>query len=152
MNRNHITIILCFVFAFLLTNCHSRRNNQDKNGEESVIYPMDVIRDTLTSDVHSQTTLYPLQEEVLESFLEKARTDCSSLQKETTSFETLYFFLNKLNKIIYPIYFLNLRGLKSQLLVNAAFQTLIKLQKLLPKSYIFCQASLHIVVMTDSVK
>ena len=72
MNRNHITIILCFVFAFLLTNCHSRRNNQDKNGEESVIYPMDVIRDTLTSDVHSQTTLYPLQEEVLESFLEKA--------------------------------------------------------------------------------
>lgn len=41
--------------------------------DENVIYPMDVIRDTLTADVHSQTTLYPLQEEVLESFLEKAQ-------------------------------------------------------------------------------
>ena len=73
MNRNHITICLCLVLAFLLTNCHSGRNNQNNNGEESVIYPMDVIHDTLTADVHNQSTLYPLQEEVLESFLEKAR-------------------------------------------------------------------------------
>ena len=39
---------------------------------ENVIYPIDVIRDTLFADVHSQTTLYPLQDEVLESFMEKA--------------------------------------------------------------------------------
>jgi autonomous glycyl radical cofactor GrcA len=35
---------------------------------------MEVIGDTLVSDVHSQTTLYPLKEEVLEAFLEKAKT------------------------------------------------------------------------------
>jgi hypothetical protein len=34
---------------------------------------MEVISDTLVADVHNQNTLYPLEEEVLESFLEKAR-------------------------------------------------------------------------------
>ena len=71
MKQNHLTICLCLMLAFLLTNCFSR--NKDKEGqEESVIYPMEVIRDTLVADVHSNTTLYPLQEEVLEAFLEKA--------------------------------------------------------------------------------
>ena len=56
-----------------LNDCQSRKNHQNDNIEENVIYPVDVIRDTLVADVHSQTTLYSLQEEVLESFLEKAR-------------------------------------------------------------------------------
>ena len=73
MNRNHSTICLCLILTFFLTSCFSRRNNQDDNSSESVIYPVDVIRDTLVADVHSQTNLYPLQEEVLESFLEKAK-------------------------------------------------------------------------------
>lgn len=73
MNRNHLTICLCLILTVLLTSCFSRRNNQDDNSSESVIYPVDVIRDTLVADVHSQTTLYPLQDEVLESFLEKAQ-------------------------------------------------------------------------------
>lgn len=73
MNRNPLTYIAIICVVFLLTNCHSRRNNQDNGSEESVIYPMDVIRDTLTANVHNQNTLYPLQEEVLESFLEKAQ-------------------------------------------------------------------------------
>ncbi len=73
MKKNHLTAFLCFTLIFLLTNCLSRRNNQNDSPEESVIYPMEVIRDTLFADVHSQTTLYPIQEEVLESFLEKSR-------------------------------------------------------------------------------
>ena len=73
MNRNHLTICLCLILTVLLTSCFSRRNNQDDNSSDSVIYPVDVIRDTLVADVHSQATLYPLQEEVLESFLEKAQ-------------------------------------------------------------------------------
>ncbi len=72
MNRNHLTICLLLVLAFLLTDCHSRRKDQNNQGEESVIYPMEVIRDTLTADVHSPKSLYPMQEEVLSSFLEKA--------------------------------------------------------------------------------
>lgn len=72
MNRNHITFYFCLVLAFLLTNCHSGRNGQNNNGNESVIYPMEVIRDTLAANVHDQKTLYPLQEDVLENFLEKA--------------------------------------------------------------------------------
>ena len=72
MNRNHITFYFCLVLAFLLTNCHSGRNGQNNNGDESVIYPMEVIRDTLAANVHDQKTLYPLQEDVLENFLEKA--------------------------------------------------------------------------------
>ncbi len=72
MNRKPLTIYICLTLVLLLTSCFSRRNNQDETAEEAVIYPMDVIRDTLTADVHRQTTLYPLQEEVLNAFLEKA--------------------------------------------------------------------------------
>lgn len=72
MNRNHLTIFLCLLLAFVLTDCKSKKNNQTEDSNEPVVYPMEVIRDTLTADVHSQTTLYPMQEEVLESFLEKA--------------------------------------------------------------------------------
>ena len=72
MNRKPLTIYLCLTLVLLLTSCFSRRNNQDETAEEAVIYPMDVIRDTLIADVHRQTTLYPLQEEVLNAFLEKA--------------------------------------------------------------------------------
>ena len=71
MKQNHLTICLCLALAVLLTNCFSG-NKDKKDTEESVNYPMDVICDTLVSDVHSQTTLYPLQEEVLEAFLEKS--------------------------------------------------------------------------------
>ena len=74
MNRNHITFCLCFVLAFLLTNCKSKKDDSTGNIDEPVVYPMEVIRDTLTADVNSTKTLYPLQEEVLASFLEKANT------------------------------------------------------------------------------
>ncbi len=71
MKKNHLTICLCLILTFLLTNCLSRSKDKE-NIEETVIYPMEVIRDTLVADVHSQATLYPLQEEVLAAFLEKA--------------------------------------------------------------------------------
>ena len=73
MKQNPITYIIAICLVVLLTNCQSRKNNQNNLEDENVIYPVDVIRDTLVADVHSQTTLYPLQEEVLESFLEKAQ-------------------------------------------------------------------------------
>lgn len=73
MNQNHIAIIISVCLIILLTNCHSRKSTQDNLSDETVNYPVDVIRDTLIVDVHSQTTLYPMQEEVLESFLEKAK-------------------------------------------------------------------------------
>ena len=38
-----------------------------------MIYPLGVIGDTLVADVHSQTTLYPMQEDVMATFLEKSR-------------------------------------------------------------------------------
>lgn len=72
MNRKPLTYIIAICLAVLLTNCHSKGNDQISDGEESVIYPMEVIRDTLTANVHDQKTLYPLQENVLETFLEKA--------------------------------------------------------------------------------
>ena len=73
MKQNLLTFIAALCLMAFLTDCQSRRNNQDENQNANVIYPVDVIRDTLVTDVHSQTTLYPLQEEVLESFLEKAQ-------------------------------------------------------------------------------
>ena len=72
MNRKPLTYIIAICLVFLLTNCHSRRNDQNNRGEDSVIYPMEVIRDTLAANVHNPKTLYPLQEDVLETFLEKA--------------------------------------------------------------------------------
>ena len=73
MKQNHITIIVSLSLIFLLTCCLSRKNNEGSTTEENVNYPVDVIRDTLVANVHSETTLYPLQEEVLENFLEKAQ-------------------------------------------------------------------------------
>ena len=73
MKQNLLTFLAVLCLMVFLTDCQSRRNHQNDNIEENVIYPVDVIRDTLVADVHSQTTLYSLQEEVLESFLEKAR-------------------------------------------------------------------------------
>ena len=72
MNRKPLTYIIAICLAVLLTNCHSKGNDQISDGEESVIYPMEMIRVTLTANVHDQKTLYPLQENVLETFLEKA--------------------------------------------------------------------------------
>lgn len=72
MKQNHFTICLCISLIVLLTNCNSRRNNSDENTDETVVYPMELIRDTLVADIHRQTTLYPLQEEVLEAFMEKS--------------------------------------------------------------------------------
>lgn len=74
MNRNHLTFFLCLVLVFLLTDCKSKKNNLVEKPDEPVVYPTEIIRDTLTADVRSQKTLYPLKEEVLASFLEKAQT------------------------------------------------------------------------------
>ena len=71
MNRNPLTYIIAVTLILLLTSCFSRRNNQDDTGGDAVLYPMEVIGDSLVADVHSHDSLYPLQEEVLESFLEK---------------------------------------------------------------------------------
>ena len=72
MNRNPFTYIIAISLVLLLTSCFSRRNHQDDTDGGAVVYPMDVIRDTLIADVHCHDSLYPLQDEVLESFLEKA--------------------------------------------------------------------------------
>jgi hypothetical protein len=72
MKQNLLTFFAALCLIVLLTDCKSRRNNQNEISESDVVYPVDVIQDTLVADVRSQTTLYPLQEEVLESFLEKA--------------------------------------------------------------------------------
>lgn len=72
MNRKPLTLYLCLTLVILLTSCFSRKNGDDENNEENVVYPMEVIGDTLVADVNSQTTLYNLQKEVLDSFLEMA--------------------------------------------------------------------------------
>ena len=74
MKQNLLTFFAVLSLMVFLTDCQSRKNHQNDNIEENVIYPVDIIRDTLVADVHSQTNLYPLQEEVLESFLEKIQT------------------------------------------------------------------------------
>ena len=74
MNRNLTTIFLCIVLAFLLTDCKSKKTDAENAIEENVVYPMEVIRETLTADVHSKKILYPMKEEVLASFLEKANS------------------------------------------------------------------------------
>ena len=74
MKQNLLTFFAVLSLMVFLTDCQSRKNHQNDNIEENVIYPVDIIRDTLVADVHSQTNLYPLQEEVFEAFLEKIQT------------------------------------------------------------------------------
>jgi hypothetical protein len=73
MNRKPFTYIIAISLVVLLTSCFSRRNHQDDTDGKTVVYPMQVIRDTLIADVHCHDSLYPLHDEVLESFLEKAK-------------------------------------------------------------------------------
>jgi len=73
MNLKPLTFCYFLSLIFLLTCCISKEKDQEVTTDDAVVYPTEVIRDTLTADVHSQKTLYPLQPEVLESFLEKSQ-------------------------------------------------------------------------------
>lgn len=53
----------------LLFSC---RHKQQETPEETIEYPVSIIADTLRADLSDKTELYPLSEEFLESFLEKA--------------------------------------------------------------------------------
>ena len=59
-------MLLCPILLF------SCRHKQQETPEETIEYPVSIIADTLRADLSDNTELYPLSEEFLESFLEKA--------------------------------------------------------------------------------
>lgn len=69
MNVKRVAFAL-LALCVLLTAC--KKKNQPKEEEVLYEYPTTIIQDTLKVNVLDQTTLYPMSEEFLESFLEKA--------------------------------------------------------------------------------
>ena len=59
-------MLLCPIILF------SCRHKQQDPPEETIEYPVSIIADTLRADIADNTELYPLSEDFLESFLEKA--------------------------------------------------------------------------------
>lgn len=73
--RKHFCLILLVISAVLfLNNCKSDRNKDALASDElNYEYPFEAIGDTLKADVNDKSELFPLREEVLESFLQQSK-------------------------------------------------------------------------------
>lgn len=73
MLKNNFVFLLTVIVAVLSISCKSRSNSTNTDNEDlSYEYPFSVIGDTLFANINEECTLYPLRDEVLESFMEKA--------------------------------------------------------------------------------
>ena len=59
--------------CLLLCGCKMRSNQNDEENK-NYDYPVTVIKDTISINVLDKTELYPMSEEFMESFMEKAGT------------------------------------------------------------------------------
>ena len=71
MKRKRICLLLA-AFCLLVISC--KKKTAPETEEVSYDYPITIIQDTLAVDVLDQTTLFPLTEEFVETFLRKAET------------------------------------------------------------------------------
>ncbi|MCQ2291543.1 MAG: hypothetical protein MJZ39_00060 [Bacteroidales bacterium] len=69
MNRTLVALVFITI-ALLFSNCKSK-SKADVEETESYNYPVTILPDSLSVDVMDNTTLYPLSEEFMESFVEK---------------------------------------------------------------------------------
>lgn len=72
MNRT-LAALVFITIALLFSNCKSK-SKADVEEAESYNYPVTILPDSLAVDVMDNTTLYPLSEEFMESFVEKCNT------------------------------------------------------------------------------
>ncbi len=74
MLKNNSYLFLIVAIIIIVSGCKSKNNDVvfDK-GEKDFNYPFEMISDTLVADVHDNCKLFPLQDAVLESFLEKSQ-------------------------------------------------------------------------------
>lgn len=70
---NRVYLALSFILILLFCNSCKNRGSQASQEAESVNYPVTILPDSLSVDMLDQTTLYPLSEEFMESFMEKAQ-------------------------------------------------------------------------------
>lgn len=64
-------LFLFLIVAFILSSCHSKSNHATVE-EEEYNYPVTIIPDTIRTTFSDTSKLYPVQEEFVEYFLEKA--------------------------------------------------------------------------------
>lgn len=64
--------LLCILCALLLFSCKTKQ--KETLPEEEIEYPVSILADTLKADITDQTELYPLSEDFMESFFEKANS------------------------------------------------------------------------------
>ena len=65
-----IGLLFMLICPFILFSCHHKQ--QEPTEEKNYNYPVAIIADTIRADLADKTELYPLKEDFLASFLEKA--------------------------------------------------------------------------------
>lgn len=70
--KKHIAIVCAFAVALLLASC-GNKTHQPSNEDNTYTYPVEIIEDTIQTNVSDNATLYPMSEELLDRFLNKAQ-------------------------------------------------------------------------------
>jgi len=69
--RKLFHILSAFAVALTLTNC-TGKSHQPASEDNTYTYPVEIIEDTIQTNISDQATLYPMSEELLGRFLDKA--------------------------------------------------------------------------------
>lgn len=71
--RNYISIVCAFAVALLLACC-GNKTHQPSSEDNTYTYPVEIIEDTIQTNVSDKATLYPMSEELLGRFLNKVQS------------------------------------------------------------------------------
>lgn len=69
--RELISIVCAIAVAFSLASC-GNKTHQTSSEDNTYTYPVEIIEDTIKTNFSDNATLYPMTEELLERFLDKA--------------------------------------------------------------------------------
>ena len=83
-----INIIVILAGLLLLAGCRNKSNKEENKDDNFVDYPVVILPDTLHTSVSDQNTLYPLSEDFLDRFFEKAQTYIGSHVQAKAEFPT----------------------------------------------------------------
>ena len=83
-----INIIVILADLLLLAGCRNKSNKEENKDDNFVDYPVVILPDTLHASVSDQYTLYPLSEDFMDRFFEKAQTYIGSHVQAKAEFPT----------------------------------------------------------------
>lgn len=93
MFRKNITLLTLFAIIIIALISCKPKNNDYSGGVENLNYdyPLSVLSDTIIADVNDASEMYPIREEVLRDFLQKAKTFVGKTWTANISFPENWF-------------------------------------------------------------